>query len=70
MKKVKCILLIILLAVSVGCVLYASIMQRILCYQKFGVIFTSDDIFIPHESAWFFLGLLGIFPASKLWEEN
>jgi hypothetical protein len=70
MKKVKCILLIILLAVSVGCVLYASIMQRILCYQMYGVIFTSETVFIPHESAWFFLGILGYYPVMKLWEGN
>lgn len=66
MREIKRLLFIVLVAVSTGCVLYASIMQCIVCYQMYGVIFASDTVFIPHESAWFYLGLLGYYPAMKL----
>ena len=68
MKGIKTLLFIFLIVFSTGCVLYASVMQWILCYQMYGVIITSDSIFIPHESAWFFLGVLGYYPAIKLFE--
>jgi len=70
MREIKWLLFIVLVVVSTGCILYASIMQCIVCYQMYGVIFTSETVFIPHESAWFFLGILGYYPAMKLWEEN
>lgn len=38
-KKIKWILLIALFLFSVGCVIYASVMQCVLCYEKYGVIF-------------------------------
>lgn len=65
MKILKKLFLTLLIIVSVVSVLYAIIMQRILCYQTFGAIFTSENLFIPHKSAWGFLGLLGFFPALK-----
>ena len=68
MKSIKTLLFILLIVISTGCVLYASVMQWILCYQMYGVIITSDSIFIPHESACFFLGVLGYYPAIKLFE--
>jgi hypothetical protein len=40
-------------------------MQSILSYEKFGVIF-GENIFIPHKSAWWFLGTLTCFPAFLL----
>ena len=66
MREIKRLLFLVLVVVSTGCVLYASIMQCIVCYQTYGVIFASDTIFIPHKSAWFFLGVLGYYPAVKL----
>lgn len=67
MKMLKKLFLIILTIVSVAGVLYALIMQSVLCYQRFGVIFTSESLFIPHKSAWGFLGVLGLFPTIKEW---
>ena len=75
MKKVKkkrelnstflIVIIVLLFLFSLGSVIYASVMQAILSYEKFGVIF-SDNIFIPHSSAWWFLGALGFLPISFL----
>ena len=65
--KIKIIFIALLTVFSIGCVIYASIMQAILSYEKFGVIF-SENVFIPHESAWGYLGFLGLMPA-YIWGE-
>ena len=62
MKNFKTILFILITIFSLGCVIYASIMQCVLCYEKFGVIFNNKNIFIPDKSAWWFLGGLGLIP--------
>lgn len=59
----KLVFFVVILAIAgTCCVLYATIMQCVLCYEKFGVIFNSDDFFIPHKSAWFYLGGIGLVP--------
>lgn len=62
MKKIKFILFILLTVFSLGCVIYAEVMQCVLSYEKFGVIFNNDSIFIPDKSAWWFLGVIGLIP--------
>jgi len=49
---------VLLLLIGIGCILYAGIMQMVLCYQKFGVIISSEHFFIPHWSAWFYFGII------------
>ena len=68
MRNFKLILLILLTVFSLGCVIYAGVMQCILCYEKFGVVFSSAHIFIPDKSAWWFLGAIGLIPA-YIWAE-
>ena len=75
MKKIKSnkkfnstfliVIIVLLLLFTLGSVGYASVMQAILSYEKFGVIF-AEGIFIPHSSAWWFLGALGLLPISWL----
>lgn len=77
MKKIKkkkelnstflIVMIVLLFLFSLGSVGYASVMQAILSYEKFGVVF-SENIFIPHSSAWWFLGALGFVPISILFE--
>ena len=71
MKKTKTwfwIVLTILLALfAIASVCYASIMQMLLCYEKYGVVF-NKGVFIPHNSAWWFLGGLGFIPIRFLVE--
>ena len=62
MKKIKVILFILLTLFSLGCVIYAGVMQCVLCYEKFGVIFNNEYVFIPDKSAWWFLGAIGLIP--------
>lgn len=62
------IIAVILILFATICVIYATIMQSILSYEKFGVIFNSETIFIPHESAWWYLGGLAYIPARILIE--
>lgn len=45
---------VILLLFGLCCVATAVIWQQVLCYQIFGAIFS--NIFIPHYSAWLYLG--------------
>ena len=45
-----------------SCLVYFIVMQCILSYEKFGVII-SQNIFIPHKSAWWLLGVLAVVPA-------
>ena len=54
-SKLLFILAILFLIGGFGCVVYAGVMQMILCYQKFGAIIT-ENLFIPHWSAWFYFG--------------
>ena len=63
MKHIKFILFILLTVFSLGCVIYAGVMQFVLSYEKFGVVFTGNTIFIPDKSAWWFLGAIGLIPA-------
>lgn len=58
MNKMLYILAILFLIGGFACVVYAGVMQMILCYQKFGVIISSEHFFIPHWSAWFYSGYL------------
>jgi len=59
MEKTKNIFAIILSVIGIICTLYALIMQPILAYQKFGVIFGNMRVIIPDKSLF---GLLGIIP--------
>lgn len=61
-RKIEWILMVALFLFSLGCVIYASVMQCVLSYEKYGVIFSEGNVFIPHESAWWYLGGLGIIP--------
>lgn len=63
-KLWRTILAIIVSLIGLVGVLYAIIMQMILCYQAFGVIITSEHLIIPHLSL---LGLLGVIPLSFSW---
>lgn len=58
-ETLKLILSIALCLIGLGGVIYAIVMQSILCYEKFGVIFSSDVLIIPHLSL---LGWLGVIP--------
>lgn len=58
MNKPLYILAILFLIGGIACVAYAGVMQMILCYQKFGVIISSEHFFIPHWSAWFYSGIV------------
>ena len=62
MRKIKLILFILLTLFSFGCIIYASVMQCVLSYEKFGVIFNSETVFIPDKSAWWYLGGIGLIP--------
>ena len=57
-------IIIIPLIIAILCVIFASVNQAILMYERYGVIFKSGTMFIPHWSAWFFLGAIGAVPAS------
>jgi hypothetical protein len=59
------VMIVLLFLFSLGSVGYASVMQAILSYEKFGVVFR-EKVFIPHSSAWWFLGALGFLPISWL----
>jgi hypothetical protein len=63
--------LIIMLA-GAGAVIYASIMQCILIIEKYGALIDIVS-FIPHKSAWFYLGSIPLFsaitPCSVCWAE-
>lgn len=48
----------ILILIGLFCILFAEIMQCVVCVQMYGVIF--KQVFIPHWSAWFFLGFIPI----------
>lgn len=68
MKRIKFILFILLAIFSLGCVVYAGVMQCILCYEKYGFIFSRNTIFIPDKSAWWFLGGIGLIPTWLFFE--
>ena len=54
MKILKIVALLLFL-IGLVCVIYATIMQIILCYQTFGVYI---KCFIPHKTAWFYFGII------------
>lgn len=47
---------IILCLLGLGFIICAVIWQQVLCYQMFGVVF--KQVFIPHWSAWLYLGVI------------
>ena len=51
----------ILMIIGLGGILYAGIMQMILCYNLYGVIINQQHLIIPHISL---LGYFGIIPFS------
>lgn len=51
---------IILVILGLGCVVTAIVWQQVLCYQMFGVVFNTDNMFIPHWSALFYLGIIPV----------
>ena len=55
----KIVLFIVLIIIGLAGIIYAGVMQMILCYQRFGVVISSEHFFIPHLSL---LGDLGIIP--------
>ncbi len=60
MEKIKNIFAVVLFVAGLICVLYALIMQWVLMYQQFGVIFEGAvTVIIPHKSLF---GLLGLIP--------
>lgn len=61
------IIAIILAIIGTGCILTAIIMQAILFYEMFGV-FVIRLYFIPHWSAWFYLGAIPDMLAAILFE--
>ena len=67
-EKIKRIMLIVcgvlLILIGIAGILYAVIEQMILCYQKFGVIISREQLIIPDLSL---LGYLGIIPLSMGW---
>lgn len=60
----RTILGITILLIGLAGIVYAGVMQMILCYEKFGVIINSKHLIIPHLSL---LGYLGIIPLSIGW---
>lgn len=52
------------LIIGIVCVGFACVMQTVLMYERYGVIFNTEAVFIPHWSAWFFLGVVGAIPAT------
>lgn len=57
-------IIVIPLIIAVLSVGFAGIMQAILVYERYGFVFKSGIIFIPHWSAWFFFGIVGVVPAT------
>lgn len=55
---------VILLLIGLGCVVAGAIWQQVLCYQMFGVIF--QKVFIPHWSAWLYLGAIPMMVGSLM----
>lgn len=58
-KKIKFIISLILFIIGILSIIFALIMQAVLCYQKFGAVF--ENSFIPHWSAYFFFGVIPLF---------
>lgn len=59
---------LIIFFLGLGCILCGAIWQQVLCYQKFGVIF--KEIFIPHWSAFFYLGVIPMIAGWIIVNEN
>ncbi len=60
----RTILGIATLLIGLAGIVYAGVMQMILCYNMCGVIINTSHIIIPHLSL---LGYLGIIPLSIGW---
>lgn len=60
---VKAVISSILTAFAAGCASYVCVMQSILQYEKFGVIFGGANVFIPDKSALWLIGLVALVPA-------
>lgn len=54
----------ILIILGLACCLVAFICQQVICYQTFGAIF--EQVFIPHWSAWFYLGAVPLTSGSLM----
>ena len=54
--------IILWIAFCLGGVIYSGIMQCILSYEKFGVIFNTGDFIIADKSLWWNLTALGFIP--------
>ena len=63
-EKYILVFAIILILIGLAGIVYAGVMQMILCYQKFGVIINSEHLIIPHLSL---LGYFGIIPLLVGW---
>lgn len=61
-NKILGILLIIAFLLPLSGFIYSGIMQMVLSYEMFGVIFGGNSIIIPHESLWWNLTLLVYIP--------
>ena len=64
MDIIKIAFVIALFVFAIVSVVYASVMQCVLSYEKYGFVFNNGAIFIPHKSAWWYLGFLG-FPLAQ-----
>lgn len=47
---------IALIMLGLASFIIAIVWQQVLCFQRFGAIF--DEVFIPHWSAFFYLGFI------------
>ena len=47
---------LIIFFLVLGCIICGAVWQQVLCYQMFGVVF--QKVFIPHWSAWLYLGII------------
>lgn len=63
-RKMRLVLWATLLVLGIASIVFASVYQCTLAYDKFGAIIMKN-LFIPHWSAWFFL--VGIVLTSIGW---
>lgn len=55
-----------LFIIGLALIITATVFQSVLSYEKFGAIITKN-IFIPHWSAWFYLGGLPLGVGYFMW---
>lgn len=58
----------IMVLFAIGCDIFVGVYQAILAYNKFGVIFSSSYIIIPHWSLWLLLSNIFLFIAPLILE--